>query len=106
MPEPEKSAQLLFQSPAAADALKIKHLIIHQGMVNESVQRAVLAGKITVKRLSGNIHLLAQVADGDIFIPGIAHDLHQSLFHLPLTGSRLFGSALLVHQIPILSSLL
>ena len=70
---------------------------ICQGVVNERVERAVFAGKVTVKRLAGNVHLLAQVADRNVFVISMQHQLQKALLQLPLAKGRLLRLAILIH---------
>ena len=75
-------------------------LEIQQRVVDQGVERPVLAGKITVKGLAGDIHLLAQVADGDLLVALGLHGGQQPLLQAPLALGRLLGLAKFVHILP------
>lgn len=65
----------------------------HHGVVQKGKQSPVLAGKIAVEGFSGNADPVTELADGDILIALLCHQLQKPFFQCPLPGGGLLSFA-------------
>jgi hypothetical protein len=66
-------------------------------MIDEGIQSPILAGKISIEGFSGDLQMIAQIADGNIFIISSQHQLQKSLLQFPLAAIGLLGLADFIH---------
>ena len=67
------------QTLNTAGIVKLQQCVIQQGM-----ERAVLAGELPVKGFSGNVQPITQIGNGNLLKLLIFHHIQQTLFQLPL----------------------
>ena len=98
IPEPVKTDQLLIgQIERPGISGSGERILRQKGMVKQRMKSPILAGKITVKGFSGNLCLLAKIADGYFVIMHSVHHGQKLLLELTLTLGGLFWFAQLIH---------
>ena len=80
------------------ETVVFQHSVIQQG-----VESIFFVGKIAIEGLAGDLHVFAQIADGDLIKGFERHQIQKAMFHLPLpcSGTLCFAQFIrIAHPFP------
>lgn len=104
-----QGAQQGIEAPPVAEVMLVQLLLthgtvrkvhrgkLHDAVVNQGMEAVLLAAEVTVEGFPGQTDPLADIADGDLAVGKLCHQLQQAVFKFPLPQGAFFGAAVLVH---------